>query len=153
MSGAKRTLHYFVVPGRPQGKGSKRVLPIRSKRRQGGVVLVDSNRNAAPWEARIAAAASAEFGERELIRGPVAVRVSFFFARPKGHYRTGRNAGLLRDTAPRFMATLPDVDKLVRCALDALSGIVIHDDTQVIELHARKLYGEPEQAVFTIEEA
>ena len=34
-----------------------------------------------------------------------------------------------------------------------LVGIVIHDDAQVIELHARKLYGEPEQAVFTIEEA
>ena len=36
----------------------------------------------------------------------------------------------------------PDLDKLVRAALDALTGIVFGDDGQVCELYAHKLYGD-----------
>ena len=43
------------------------------------------------------------------------------------------------------MATMPDVDKLARCALDALVGVLIKDDAQVVALHLGKRYGEPER--------
>jgi crossover junction endodeoxyribonuclease RusA len=141
----------FVVFGRPQGKGSKRALPIRGKAKPGDrVVLVDSNRNARPWANRVAAAAlEAVDGNPNalpaLIRGPVAVTFVFYFARPRGHYGIGRNINRLRPSAPPHMATMPDVDKLVRNALDAIVGVLIKDDAQVVTLNAGKRYGEPER--------
>ena len=135
----------FVVFGRPQGKGSKRVLPIRNSRK---VVLVDSNRNARPWANRVAdSAAEAMLRDKRsgLMRNAVSVELVFCFARPKRHFGTGRNAAKLLASAPSHMAMMPDVDKLCRCALDALSGVVIVDDAQIVELSASKVYGEPER--------
>jgi Holliday junction resolvase RusA-like endonuclease len=139
----------FVVFGRAQGKGSKRALPIKRKAGGGAIVLVDSNKNAAPW-ARLVSDAAVQAVQRDgeippLIRGGVLVEMSFYFARPKGHYGSGRNAKRLRDSAPEYMTTMPDLDKLARCALDALTGVLIADDAQICELRLRKLYGEPER--------
>ena len=150
----------FVVFGRPQGKGSKRVLPIRGKTRVGGhhIVLVDSNKNAAPWAHRVSTAAAhamadrARGGEIRLARHGVVVEMAFYFARPKGHYGRGRNAKQLLPSAPKDMATMPDVDKLARCAIDALSGVVIVDDSQIVELYASKHYGEPERLEAAVHE-
>lgn len=59
----------------------------------------------------------------------------FAMARPKGHYRTGRNAHLLRDGAPPYPAGTPDLSKLCRATEDALTdaGVVWADDAQVVE--------------------
>jgi Endodeoxyribonuclease RusA len=143
----------FVVLGRPQGKGSKRVLPIRTKAAAGQprIALVDSNRSAAPWAAKVSAAAAAAAQDRvgevgwKLERGAVCVAFEFYFARPRGHYGVGKNINRVKASAPEYMAVMPDVDKLVRCSLDALVGVLIRDDSQVVELKARKLYGEPER--------
>lgn len=143
----------FTVLGRPQGKGSKRVLPIRTRAARATgqqVVLVDSNRKAAPWAARVSAAAweaaQARVGHAPVVYGgAVCVAFEFYFARPRGHYGVGKNIDRVRPSAPEYMAVMPDVDKLVRCSLDALTGVLIRDDSQVVELKARKLYGEPER--------
>jgi Holliday junction resolvase RusA-like endonuclease len=37
--------------------------------------------------------------------------------------------------------TKPDTDKLIRSVLDALTGIVWTDDSQVVEILARKQFG------------
>lgn len=150
---ATRSELCFVVLGRPQGKGSKRVLPIRGRNAVGErqVALVDSNRNAAPWALKVAAAAADGLIEYEgarpygLIRGPVLVRLDFYFSRPRSHFGTGRNHGRLKPSAPVQMDKMPDVDKLARCALDALVGVVIADDAQVSRLEADKRWGEPER--------
>lgn len=139
----------FTVLGRPQGKGSKRVLPVRTRAAVGQprVVMVDSNRNAAPWAARVAAAAieAADADGFELIRGPVTVQFEFCFSRPRAHFGTGRNVARLRLSAPEHMAVMPDVDKLTRCALDALTGVIFKDDAQVVRLQAAKRWSEPER--------
>lgn len=131
----------FVTFGRPQQKGSKRVLPIRHSRR---IVLVDANRNAAPWAARVRADA-AKVQRGELLRGGVAVTLTFVFERPRVHYGTGRNARTLRGVAPERMTAMPDLDKLARCALDALTGVCFKDDAQVCELTLTKSWGDPER--------
>ena len=136
----------FVVLGRPQGKGSKR--PIMQA---GRLRVIDANANARPWALAVSTVAHEAYAG-QLIHGPVSVAITFYFAHPKGHYGTGRNAGTLRLAAPREMTTTPDVDKLARCALDALTGIVIRDDAQIVDLHAGKRYGEPERAEITIRE-
>lgn len=140
----------FVVFGRPQGKGSKRVLPIRGGA-PGRVVLVDSNKNAAPWASRVMSAARDAYDGR-LIRGAVEVELAFYFARPKSHFGTGGNASRLRPRAPRAMITMPDLDKLARCTLDALVGVLIADDAQIASLRCFKDYGEPERVVVRVAE-
>lgn len=143
----------FDVIGRPQQKGSKR--PFMTPRVGGGVNVHvrDANPNAKPWALAVAAEAALAHRNRELIRGPVAVTLLFYFKRPKGHYGTGRNADRIRESAPWHMTTTPDLDKLARCAIDALSGTVIGDDAQIMELRANKRYGDPERVEITIEEA
>jgi crossover junction endodeoxyribonuclease RusA len=131
----------FVVLGHAQQKGSK--IPTRTS--AGAMYVRDENPEAAPWEARIASAARYAFGERPLIRRQVELELAFYFARPKSHYGTGRNAELVKTSAPRAPITRPDLDKLARCAIDALTGVVLADDSLVTDLYASKRFGEPER--------
>lgn len=67
--------------------------------------------------------------------GPVKVTMHFVCKRPKSHYRTGRYAHLLKDSAPLWKATSPDLSKLIRSTEDALTTAgVWHDDRQVAAL-------------------
>jgi crossover junction endodeoxyribonuclease RusA len=61
--------------------------------------------------------------------------------RPKDHYGTGRNSGTVKPSAPINPASMPDLDKLVRCICDALTDAgVWKDDAQVCVLVAAKRY-------------
>ena len=145
MNRTSRRIVDVIVIGRPQQKGSKRAFA--TPRPGGGVNVrqVEANQNAKPWQHAIAATISEHRTTDNLVRGPVVVTLRFYFKRPKSHYRTGRNAAVLKDSAPDHMITTPDVDKLARTALDALTGSVIADDAQVISATSDKRYGEPER--------
>src|SRR5215831_4942691 len=125
----------FEVPGEPQPQGSSKAF----KHRHTGRVMVTSDnarlrpwRDAVCWHARQALAAGAP------LAGPVAVELDFRFARPAGHF--GKRG--IRPAAPREHVVRPDLDKLIRSVLDALSEAGIwRDDAQVITLAARKGYG------------
>ena len=62
--------------------------------------------------------------------------------RPKGHYRTGKNALILRKNAPEHPTTKPDATKLLRSTEDALTGILWKDDAQIWCQNVTKTYGE-----------
>ena len=67
--------------------------------------------------------------------------LTFTLDRPGYHFGTGRNAGVLKDTAPAVPTGRPDLDKLVRAAIDSLAAAgVMKDDTQVGQILARKFY-------------
>ena len=69
--------------------------------------------------------------------------LSFYLPRPKGHHGTGKNAGIVKASAPRFPATKPDIDKLTRSTLDALGEAgVWADDSQVVRLSVSKDYAD-----------
>ena len=55
------------------------------------------------------------------------VDVTFYVPRPKSVTR-------------EYPEVKPDADKLLRCTLDALTGIAYRDDAQVIAPHPTKLY-------------
>lgn len=63
---------------------------------------------------------------------PLAVEVVFHRCRPLGHYGTGRNAEVLKATAPAFPAVLPDVTKLWRGEEDHLNGVIWPDDSRIV---------------------
>jgi Holliday junction resolvase RusA-like endonuclease len=76
------------------------------------------------------------------LAGPVAVRVVATFPRPKAHYGTGRNAGVLKDWAPIWHAQAPDNDKCLRLVGDSLTiaGVIV-DDGQVAIWRGEKVWG------------
>lgn len=126
-----------LVPGRPAPQGSKRHV--------GNGIMIESSKAVKPWrqdvrEQLLNTHTGAPLG------GPLYVDLLFLLPRPKGHYRTGRNAHLLRDTAPRLPAGKPDIDKLARAVLDAIgSAGTWGDDAQVTHLSAAKRYADGSQ--------
>jgi crossover junction endodeoxyribonuclease RusA len=136
------------VRGLPAPQGSKR--PVRLG--NGRVGMVESSKAVGPWrEAVRAETARAMRMMAAPFAGPVQVELKFLMLRPKGHYRTGRNASLLRDGAPGYPSGKPDLDKLARAVLDGLTaGGVWKDDSQVVTLTASKLYAESAGCVITV---
>jgi len=64
---------------------------------------------------------------------PVGLDVTWHLRKPKS---AKKNA---------LPAKKPDSDKLLRSTNDALTGIIWHDDAQVVRVQAKKVYGEPER--------
>jgi crossover junction endodeoxyribonuclease RusA len=144
----------FTVEGTPAPQGSKFAVV-----RGGKAIVVDDNKPLlTTWREAVehAAAKVCDRWDMQYWDGPVGVEVQFIVARPKGHYRTGRNAHLLRDDAPRHPDRRPDLDKYVRATLDALTASkAIRDDSRVTDLHAIKSFAGREQqpgAFITIRE-
>lgn len=128
----------ITVHGSPAPQGSKRAIV-----RGGRATLIESSHDRVKsWRQAVIDAALAE--DCPQLTGPAEVTVTFRLKRPKGHYRTGRNAHLLRDSAPAYPAGMPDLDKLLRSTMDALTAAgVWADDAQVVMLTAAKTYGQP----------
>lgn len=85
-----------------------------------------------------------------LMTEPINLNMKFTFKRPKSHFRTGRFSGELKSTAPKSHCKTPDLDNLVKFYMDAMTGKFYADDSQVIKLRARKLYGPENEVEITI---
>ena len=68
------------------------------------------------------------------------VEYIFKFSRPKNHYRTGANQHLLKESAPYYHSSAPDVDNLEKFVNDALNGVYWKDDRIISETHVVKKY-------------
>lgn len=134
----------FFVPGVPIGQGSKTFVPTA----RGPRGRESNEAKLKPWRASIVECAP------ELADGPIATpvsaRVIFIFPRPKSHYRTGRFAHELRESAPIWHVSKPDTDKLLRALGDALTGVVLADDSLIASWAAKKLYGSRPGALIEI---
>lgn len=123
----------FTVFGIAAPQGS-----MRAFMRKGGKfpVVTTDNAKMKPWrqEVTMTALAERERQDFELAPRPNAIRVqlAFFFEKPKS-VRSWEKA----------KTTRPDCDKLARCVLDALSGVLFEDDAQVVALSCSKAFGSP----------
>jgi Holliday junction resolvase RusA-like endonuclease len=128
----------LTVYGTPRPQGSKRFI--------GRGISIEANPHVKNWRGSIADAAARAPGSR-MFDGPVALSLAFYFARPKSHYRTGKRAGELKADAPAWPTghNLGDLDKLTRATFDAVTGVLVRDDSQVVELRAVRLFGTPER--------
>ena len=124
--GSLLTITAYGDPG-PQG----------SKRHVGGGRMLESSALVKPWRDVVAwraIEARAKLRGWTRLTGPVVLSLVFTLPRPKDHFGTGRNAGVLRTSAPARPDVRPDLDKLARSTLDALkTGGIYRDDGQVVE--------------------
>ncbi len=78
----------------------------------------------------------------EPLEGPVEAVMTFYFPRPKSHYRTGKFAGQLKGGQDVWHSKKKDLDNLVKFVLDSLNSLAYVDDGQVCAIKAMKLYTE-----------
>ena len=128
----------FTVLGEAAPQGSK------TRTKFGGIR--EANPRTRPWRQAVAAEALLTMGGRGPRDEAVELLIRYYFPRPLGHYGSGRNADLLKPSAPVHKLTAPDTSKLNRAAEDAMSGIVYRDDAQIVHTDAWKLYGSPARA-------
>lgn len=130
----------FFVPGKPLSKGNHAVrfggsgtITVVKGRALGtsqGVKYFVGDADGAKlraWQRAITAAGLGHYPSQPL-PGPWTVEAVFFFHRPK------------KPQDPVCHITRPDGDKLVRAVLDALTGKLWLDDSQVADLVVRKRY-------------
>lgn len=127
-----------LIPGTPAPQGSKRAFAHRTT---GRIVVVESSKAVKPWrkvmhDALVAAANDTDWLPLD---GPAAVHLRFYLPRPKSVKR-------------EYPTVKPDLDKLVRAALDALtSSGVLADDARVVDMAVSKRYADLPALQVTVE--
>lgn len=125
---------HFYAEGTPKGQPRPKAFS------RGGFTRVYDPGTAEGWKSQIAIAAK-PFIPDSPIEVPLYVRMEFYFPRPKGHYRTGKRSSELRESAPGYHTSKPDIDNAMKAVLDALTELRFwRDDSLVCDSRARKLY-------------
>ncbi|MGF9975924.1 RusA family crossover junction endodeoxyribonuclease [Viridibacillus arvi] len=83
----------------------------------------------------------------ELITEPIRLHIDVYRKIPKSFSKKKHLQAVDGELRP---TTKPDIDNLVKGIKDGLSKVIWHDDSQVIELVARKFYSDKPKAVVTI---
>lgn len=123
--------HVFTVLGQPAAQGSKRHV--------GNGRMVEMSKKVGPWREAVKAGIAMDLGPKPTqLVGPLKVVITFWFQRPKYHYRT---TGHLKAGAPEWMDKSPDIDKCLRSTFDALTDCgVIRDDSQIVAVVVEQRY-------------
>lgn len=123
------------IPGVPRPQGSLKIVTSASTGQafaKNSATLIDY-RNFAVGEYAKA------WGEQSPLDVPVSVRAVFHLPRPKAHFGTGKNAGKIKPSAPRWPTGAPDLDKMLRTHGDAMTiARIVTDDALIVEIAARK---------------
>jgi Holliday junction resolvase RusA-like endonuclease len=129
----------FEVFGIAQPKGSTRMLPLKGKR-GAPRILTSANPKASAWQRAIAWTARQQTNGG-LLFGPIAIQAIFYLPRPAS-------------LPPSITAPIkkPDLDKLLRCLCDGLTGVVYRDDAQVTECSIYKRFAADPHAVIVVKE-
>lgn len=131
----KKIVEFFVPGKRIATAGSKTAFRTTN----GKMVYRHASKFTKPWMDTVRYFAGQAYSG-EILQGPLGLIIWFQLSRPKGHFGTGRNEGVLKGSAPPFPATQPDLSKAVRAIEDALTGLIWKDDSQVVYLQTAKIY-------------
>ena len=131
----------FVVYGKPAQMGSKKAF-VRGGR---AIITDDNSEKRKQWANAVSTAAAEAMRGRDLISSPVILRAVFYFRRPNSHYGSGRNSTTLKASSPELHSQTPDLDKLIRCLGDALTGIVFRDDALIWSMSISRHWTEKQE--------
>jgi Holliday junction resolvase RusA-like endonuclease len=134
------------VVGRPAPQGSLRAMKTPS-----GAIVTPQKQDVLRYRADIREAWGAPTPTVKALH----LEVLFYFRRPATHYlpvNLRRDEPLLRETAPAYVSHAPDIDKLLRSVMDALTDYAYVDDQQVVEVQATKYWGEADSTYISLHE-
>jgi Holliday junction resolvase RusA-like endonuclease len=142
----RQSIAEFTVYGVAKTAGSKKGFYNPKAKR---VIITDDTGEAGKsWRAAVQDAARPHFtvdGVLFPVEGALEIEIVFYRARPKGHYGSGRNARFVKDNVSAHPITKPDVDKMSRAILDALSKVAYGDDAQIVSKTVSKRYAETDR--------
>lgn len=121
----------FTAIGVPAPKGSTKAFYRPGMKFP---VVTEDNKHTRPWASDVKTAAMLTMRSAGIFSIPypteaLQIRILFYMPRPK--------------SLPKrvlYHTKKPDLDKLVRAVKDALTGVMWTDDSQVMEISARKVY-------------
>ena len=82
---------------------------------------------------------------------PIRLAVTAYYPIAKSNTKVMREAKIHNLVLPHLAK--PDLDNVVKIVSDALNGTAFHDDTQIVEIFARKRYSERPRVEITLSEA
>lgn len=118
----------FTVAGAAVPKGSMRAFGFKRGDGSVGAFVTSDNKSLKGWETNVRSAAQQQC-QGQFFDGAVRLAVVFFLPRPKS-----------LPLKVKHHTKKPDLDKLARAVKDALKGVLWQDDSQVVDLVARKAY-------------
>lgn len=95
------------------------------------VMTIDDNKDSTAFMRRFARQTEKVWQGRKLLDCPIAIAAEFVFLRPKSHFGTGKNANIVKASAPDQHAQSPDLAKLIRAVEDSMTGKIWLDDKLV----------------------
>jgi len=122
----------YMVEGNPVGKGRPKFA------RKGNFVSTYTPTKTRDYETVINDAARKAMGSNEILETPVTVAIYITVPIPQSYSKKRTEACLSGSERP---IKKPDIDNVAKCFLDAMNEIVYKDDTQVLNLHIKKVYG------------
>ncbi len=122
----------ITIPGTPIAKKRPRFA------RRGNFVTTYNDQQTEEGKALLAI--RQQINGHKPFQDAVFVRAKFIFQRPRSHYGTGRNEGILKLSAPKFHIKKPDHDNCEKFIYDILNGEVWRDDSQVVSAIVEKEY-------------
>jgi len=128
------TIIKFTIPGEPVAKGR-----ARSTVRMGRVAHYTPEKTAR-YENLVRLAAHQAMSGRAPSDGPIQLIVHAFLTIPGSWSAKKQQEAAMGRLPP---TKRPDLDNIVKAIKDGLNGVAWKDDSQVIHLHAHKLYGDP----------
>lgn len=100
------------------------------------------------YEARVQEAYRKRYGmDMFPDKTPLAMLVEFSYTPPKSWSKVKREKAIRREVFP---TSRPDVDNLLKSIEDALNGVAYRDDSQIVALTSRKVYGKEDKAKIMI---
>lgn len=121
---------YFVIPGKPHGKGRPRASS------RGGFVRMYTPATTQAYETQIERIARQAMDDCAVLGTPISLRVVAFHEIPVSWSKRKQQQALDGEIIPGK----PDLDNVAKAVLDALNGVVYEDDKQVVRLVAEKRY-------------
>jgi crossover junction endodeoxyribonuclease RusA len=113
-------------------QGSTKAWVFRGRDGKQHAAITSAAKGLGPWR-RLVADVAQRYAPKEPWEGPVGIELHFGIPKPKSAPKKKRV----------WPDKRPDLDKLARAVLDALTEIVFVDDSQVVEIQATKDYGVP----------
>lgn len=125
----------IAVPGEPVAQGRPRFF------RKRGIVKAYDPPRSAKYKSIIQKELQPLIANKDFkpFDGPCSLELCIFRSIPKGFSQKKKNAAANGEIRP---ITRPDMDNYVKGVLDALNGIVVKDDSQIVNIVAQKFYGD-----------
>ncbi|GAB3249116.1 RusA family crossover junction endodeoxyribonuclease [Chitinimonas naiadis] len=143
----------FTVPGEPQGKGRPRHVTRKrrdkSTGKMGTYMATITPAKTEAYEELIKQVAEAAMVGRELITGPVAIRLEALLPIPQSWSKKKQHEALIGILYP---TKKPDFDNVAKAISDGLNEVVFHDDAQVVDAYICKRYAETPGVRVTVTE-